>query len=90
MAYGWVEEDWMTIADYYSPKKVSDTLYSHTYVFFSFSAYFDNLVLLLIEYFGKRRVWINNRILGKKIRAGLYHTFCKRQGKGILRHFTIE
>ena len=36
-----MEEDWMTIADYYSPKKVSDTLYSHTYVFFSFSAYFD-------------------------------------------------
>ena len=80
----------MTIADYYYPEKVSDTLYSHTYVFFAFPAYFDNLVLLLIEYFGKRRVWINNRILGKKIRTGLYHTFCKRQGKGILRHFTIE
>ena len=85
-----MEEDWMTIADYYSPK-LYQTHWTLTHTsFFSFSAYFDNLVLLLIEYFGKRRVWINNRILGKKIRAGLYHTFCKRQGKGILRHFTIE
>ena len=83
MTYGWVEEDWITRADYHSPKKVSDTIYSHTYFFFAFSAYFDNLVLLLIWFFGKRHVWINDRILGKKMRTGLYDTFCKRQDKGI-------
>ena len=35
-----MEEDWMTIADYYSPKKVSDTLYSHTYFVFCFFCIF--------------------------------------------------
>jgi hypothetical protein len=37
LAYDWLEEDWMTIADYYSPKKgIRQTVLSHIRLFLLF------------------------------------------------------